>query len=265
MTTRAFGSSGAVRSAERWAGLVSGVPSIDTLARSREVLALALLKRGDRDESRSLMLANRLLIDGFSAEGDNPMIVAWRIHVRSDFTRLIDGESSVPSATSGEVKPARKDPLTRLESPEANRFPADVWAELAAEVFGPTTGTGTASSLTVSFPPYLCHLLAGTASELRRIGRLEEARRVADRLLAFGRLLVERYPERPAAYLVLGEAHMQLDKNAWQTGDRAAVERNLELAIEATQQALALDPNHELARFHLDRRRRRLKDLRDPQ
>ncbi len=111
----------------------------------------------------------------------------------------------------------------------------------------------------------LCEQLAVTASQLRRLGRLDQARRVTDRLLAFSRLLVERHPDRPAAYLVVGEAHMQLNKNASKTGDRTAADRNLVLAIEATQQALVLDPNHELARFHLDRRRRRLKDLRNPQ
>lgn len=251
----------AVRSAEHRARLAPGVDSIDALARNREALALSLAKQGDLDESWSLMRANRLIFDGFPAGCENPRIVAWRIHVQSDFTRLIEGASSVPSAMSGDGDRARHDPLSRLVSPEANRLPAEVWAELAVEVFDPATHTGTASSMAEVFHPYLCELLSKTASELRRLGRLDEARRVADRLMAFAGRLAARYPNEPDANLALGEAYMQRSKNSWQIKDRAAIERNLKLAIDATQHALALDPNHEVARSQAAQRQRRLKDL----
>jgi len=254
----------AVRSAAHCARLVPSVDSIENLAFNREALALSLAKRGDLDESRSLMLANRLMFDGLPAGCENPRIVAWRIHVQSDFTRLIEGASSVPSATSGDGDPARHDPLSRLVSPEANRLPAEVWADLAAEVFDPATRTGTASSVTEVFHSYLCQLLTGTASKLRRLGRLDEARRVTDRLMAFASRLAARYPNEPGAHLELSGAYMQLSKNAWQIKDRAAIERNLKLAIDATQHALALEPDHELARTCLAQRQRRLKDLLEP-
>ncbi len=56
---------------------------------------------------------------------------------------------------------------------------------------------------------------------------------------------------------------MQLYKNAWQIDDRATIERNLRLAIDATQHSLDLDPQHPNARSHLEERKRRLKDLTD--
>ena len=225
----------AVRSAEAWALLMPDDAPLDTLARSRESLSLLLVKRGEREESRSLMLANRRLLDGFPAECENPNIMAWRIQVHSDFTFWIDGESSVPSAGLIDDLRVGRGPLSRLASAEANRLPAEAWAELAADVFGPESRAGTSSTATDAFASNLCQLQARTASKLRSLGEIEAARRVSGRLLAFGRLLVERYPDRPAAYLVLGEALMQLSKNAWKTRDRVAIERNLKLAIEATE------------------------------
>ncbi len=136
-----------VRSAEHWARVAPAVGSIHRLATCREALALSLTKRGDLDEPQSLMVTNRLLIDALPADCNDPEIVAWRIHVRSDFTRVIEDESSLPSARSGSAATSGRDPLSRLGSPEAKHLPAQVWAQLAVEVFGPATRTGTASSL----------------------------------------------------------------------------------------------------------------------
>jgi hypothetical protein len=50
--------------------------------------------------------------------------------------------------------------------------------------------------------------LSGMASELRRSGNYDEARRTAGRLLAFARLLVARNSNQPMALLALGEAYV---------------------------------------------------------
>ena len=59
----------------------------------------------------------------------------------------------------------------------------------------------------------------------------------------------------------MGQAYAQFGKNAWQVDDRAAVERNLRLSVDATQRALALDPDNDVARKALALREGRLKDL----
>ena len=99
------------------------------------------------------------------------------------------------------------------------------------------------------------------AADQRRWGRIDLARRTADRMLALTRLLIQRSPDDPSAHLLLADAYQQINKNAWQVNDRAAILHNLELAIAANQRALVLDPNSELAHHAMDRRQRRLKDL----
>ncbi len=103
-----------------------------------------------------------------------------------------------------------------------------------------------------------------TAAYQRRTGKLDDARRVAVGMYSFSLSLVERHPDQPAAHLALGEAYSQLCKNAWQVHDRVTIERNLRLAVDATQRALVLDPNNEIARHAMDLRQSRLKDLLDP-
>ena len=77
--------------------------------------------------------------------------------------------------------------------------------------------------------------------------------------------LVERNPENPDSHLLLADAYQQVNKNAWQTGDRATIVPYLERAIAENQRALILDPDSPDARHAMDRRRRRLKDLLAPQ
>ena len=64
--------------------------------------------------------------------------------------------------------------------------------------------------------------------------------------------------------MALSHAYIQIHKNAWQTGDRAAVERYLKLAVDAARHALRLDPDNEIIRRHLADYRQRLDDLLSP-
>jgi hypothetical protein len=76
----------------------------------------------------------------------------------------------------------------------------------------------------------------------RRLGRIDDARRLADRMHAFARFLIARNPGQPVAHLALSTAFTQMAKNAWKIDDRAAVERNWRLALEEARRALVLDP-----------------------
>jgi tetratricopeptide (TPR) repeat protein len=236
------------------------VPDIDpilAMAYSRDALAMALARRGDLDGSRALLLANRRMFDELPAETDSIFVAAWRIRVRSDFIRLMDRTHPAPMTDMPVGEPGGNDPLSKLSSPDANRVTATAWAELAVDALSPANQSTRLHELRVEL--FVCHHLATTASQLRRLGRLDEAKLVADRLLAFGRLVVNRYPDSPDTHLVLSEAYIQLNKNAWQINDWPAIQRNLELAIEVNRQALSLDPNHEVARSFMEQRQRKLK------
>ena len=55
------------------------------------------------------------------------------------------------------------------------------------------------------------------------------------------------------SYRVLSEAHNQIKKNAFQTGDDKLIEEALVQAVEAAQRALALDPDRLETRNHLEK------------
>ena len=254
----------AVRAAEERARLDPGESPKIMLARSREALAISLARRGDRDEPHSLLMANRLMLERIPVSSQGPEILAWRIHVHSDFARWIEGGSSATPDRSPSDPAGGTEALTRLASPEADRLSAEAWAELAAAAIDADDGSSSASPSNEASQVYLCNLLAGTASEFRRLKKIDESRRVVDRLLAFGRLMVDRYPDRPDAYLALGEGYIQLNKIGWETDDRPMIESNLKRSIEMIQHALSLNPHHEIARFVLYQRQRRLRNLIDP-
>ena len=79
--------------------------------------------------------------------------------------------------------------------------------------------------------------------EMRRLGRLDDARATVARLMAIARRLVREYPDSAYSYRALSDAHNQVKKNAFETGDDQLVEESLVHAIEAAQQALALGPD----------------------
>ncbi|MGP0062170.1 MAG: protein kinase domain-containing protein [Isosphaeraceae bacterium] len=94
---------------------------------------------------------------------------------------------------------------------------------------------------------------AGVAGEQRKLGRLDEARATATRLMALGRQIVREYPDSPHAYRVLSEAYNHIKKNAIQDHDDQLVMEALGQAIEAARRALALDPGQLETRRHLDK------------
>jgi tRNA A-37 threonylcarbamoyl transferase component Bud32/tetratricopeptide (TPR) repeat protein len=89
------------------------------------------------------------------------------------------------------------------------------------------------------------------AAEQRRLGRLDDARATAARLLVLARRLVCEYPESADSYRALSEAYDQIKKNAFRTRDDTLVEEAIVKAIEAAQRAVALDPGRVEIRHNL--------------
>ena len=94
---------------------------------------------------------------------------------------------------------------------------------------------------------------AEAAAEQRRLGRLDDARATAARLMTIARRVVREYPDSAHSYRVLSEAHDQIKKNAFETGDDHLVEEALGQAVEAAQRSLALDPDRPETRNHLEK------------
>jgi hypothetical protein len=165
-----------------------------------------------------------------------PIIAIWRTLTRLDLHEFDVGLSSAPASSPDEA-----DPLLRLASPEADVLGAENWAELVARSL---TSDPAPIDLSDHYAYMFIERLATRVAHQRHMGRIDEARRSTERMYAFARLLVTRYPGGAAAHLAMSQSYKQMAKNAWRTHDLVAVERNWKLAIDADRRALALDPEN---------------------
>ena len=185
-----------------------------------------LAERGESDRCKRAAQVNLRMLEALKPlDGARPMIVVGRFRTLT---------------TLGERVSAEALQLSTLESGSFQSKEAEVGYELVR------------------------HLGAKAAAQRRSRNRAE-AQHIVDRLVDFARLLVLRYPERPASHLAVSDAYSQLCKNAWMVGDRTAIEQNLVLASKAALQATVLDPKNDGARRVAETFQQRLADLRHPQ
>jgi hypothetical protein len=119
---------------------------------------------------------------------------------------------------------------------------------LADRLSGPLTPTIAARLMeTIARAVHHIHRHGQLHASQRRSGRFDEARRAAERMDAFARLLVTRYPRQSAAHLALCASFTQMAKHSWHPFDRAAVERNWKLALDEARRALEIDPQNNRA------------------
>jgi hypothetical protein len=172
----------------------------------------------------------------------------------------------VRDSTSHRALVGMTDELSRLAaSPEADNLSAEDWASVSIPLLSmsPTSGRTSPTvdpDASVSFVLRMHDCAAGE----RHAGRLDQARRIADRLHAFARQLVARYPDQAMAHWALSWAYIEIHKNAWQTKDWAAIEKYLKLGVDAARHALVLDPDNALLRRHLADYQQRLDNLLSP-
>ena len=95
----------------------------------------------------------------------------------------------------------------------------------------------------------------------RSEGDLQKAKKDADRVFAYARLLLARYPDRSASHLAMSDAYSQICKNAWRDDDRVAIQRNLKLALDEARRALSLDSTNARAAHYVPEYERRLREL----
>jgi hypothetical protein len=65
-----------------------GAGALCQLAEARHALAAFLARRGDHEPARSLMAANRRMLENVPVDAETGEVVAWRVLVQSDFDRL---------------------------------------------------------------------------------------------------------------------------------------------------------------------------------
>ncbi len=206
----------------------------DRLAHCRWSLAQLLHRRGDDERAKCLILANLRMLDHVPKDESNPNIVVWRTVVRLDLHQFKAGWSSAPAS-----RPDEAAALSQLAASETDNLDAESWAELVAQSL---SSSPTTIELKDNWIDVLFSRLRERITWLRRLGRTDEARRYVERMHAFARLLVARYPCQSIAHLALCQSFMQLAKNAWTIDDRADVERNWRLALDEARRAVMLDP-----------------------
>jgi len=95
----------------------------------------------------------------------------------------------------------------------------------------------------------------------RRVGKLGDAHRVADQLLALAERLTRSYPDQAAAYMLLSEGYVQKAKNAWREDEAAVIKQWLRKSVDAAVHAATLEPDNDEARALVISRRARLNKL----
>jgi hypothetical protein len=105
------------------------------------------------------------------------------------------------------------------------------------------------------------HSCLSTLGWKRQAGRLSDARRTADQLLALAERLARSYPDQAANYMLLSEGYVQNAKNAYRNDDEPTVERWERKALDAAIHAATVEPENAEARSLVQDRRARLNKL----
>jgi hypothetical protein len=251
----------ALACAEEWSRIDPRGEPLGSLVVCRRFLARHLASCDRPAEARDLLLANQQSLLRCAREIVNEMIVAERVLSYLEFRHL--GLGVLPPPTTEDTGPP--DSGVVLGSAASDGLSATAWANLTAASLhlGDQSVPANFREAKVAF--WFTRGLYEFAADQRRRGQFDRARQTADRLLAFGRLVVERNPNDPLAYVVLADAFNQVQKNAWHpTEDRPTIESSLRRAIEANQHALDLTPYDEVARQQMERLRAKLHGLLHP-
>jgi serine/threonine protein kinase len=236
--------------------------SVPFLADARFHLAASFARSSQIARARSQLEANVWMLDNAPQRASDPRIAIQRVFAHEDLREL--GERGRPEPNASTAAPGR-DTLPELISPEADDLSAEDWASAIIQLLSmPRTSGGTSPILEPDVINEIVLRIAHRAAVRRHADRLDQARQFADRLHAFARQLVARYPDQAAAHWALSWAYIEIQKNAWQTGDRAAVERYLKLGVDAARHAVVLDPDNAEFRRHLAVYQGRLDKLLSP-
>jgi hypothetical protein len=140
-------------------------------------------------------------------------------------------------------------------------LPTDAWAD---RVISSIQSDATKFGLDRTRIPAIAWLMglhyASTLASQRRVGKLDDAHRFVDQLLALARRLTQLYPDQAAAYMALSDGYVQRAKIAYRVDDEPVIgwERK---AFDAALRAATLEPENEEAHGLVKNRRARLRKL----
>jgi serine/threonine protein kinase len=105
------------------------------------------------------------------------------------------------------------------------------------------------------------HHCASTMTWQRQAGKLGDAHRIADQLVALAERLTRSYPDQAAPYMLLSEGYVQKAKIAYREDEAPVIERWERKALEAATHAATLEPGNDEAHSLVKDRRARLGKL----
>ena len=106
---------------------------------------------------------------------------------------------------------------------------------------------------------------ASTMTWQRQVGKLGDAHRIADQLVALAERLTRSYPDQAAPYMLLSEGYVQKAKNAYRDDEAPVIERWERKAYAAAIHAETLEPQNEEAHSLVKERYARLVKLKADQ
>ena len=140
-------------------------------------------------------------------------------------------------------------------------LPIDAWAD---RVISSIKSDATAFDLDHTRIPAIAWTMRdpcySTLAWQRMFGKLGDAHRVVDQLLALAERLTQSYPDQAAAYMLLSEGYVQRAKNGYRVDDEPVIEWERK-ALEAAIHAETLAPDNDEARGLVNNRRARLHKL----
>jgi serine/threonine protein kinase/tetratricopeptide (TPR) repeat protein len=219
-------------------------PDFNTMAECRSGLARLLAQQGDHDRASRILLANLQMLGSVPPQARTGSVERWLEQTWVELARIRCESGTVEE----EEDWARQAIAQRPMSPDVD---------------------GRAATQVCETGYLLQRSLAEQASDERKRGRFDDARRRVGRMHALGRLLVTTYPDCSAAHLALSEAFRQSAKERFQTNDLTAVERSWKRALDEARQAVLVNSQDARARHNVVDLERRLRSLlspgRDPQ
>ena len=217
------------------------VAELGALAECRRSIAGHVDRLGDHERARTILEGMLRILGNVPAKNATPEFYAHVAKTQFELGRIIQ----------------------RFSLREIDHLTAEDWADRVARFLSSIFTTDSMRPLKESEAGYwfIFQSLDARAAAERRTGKLDDARRTVDRIHALAKLLVVRYPDQAAAHLSLTEEFSQRAKNAWQSGDRVAIERNLRQALDESRHALRLDPQNAWAESLVIEFQRRLNNL----
>jgi serine/threonine protein kinase/tetratricopeptide (TPR) repeat protein len=191
---------------------------------------LAALARADLDGHDSAITAIRAAVGNFPPGRTFPEAFADRLA-----PWLADGITADPPRGGPAGPEDRLDPEAR-----ADAIIAALEARCRSVGLHPALFPRAARSAATS--------IAYAARDQRRAGLIDDARRSAALLNAFGTRLIRTNPDVAEFHLILSEAYMQESKFGWPVDDFDAIEEAIRKALGEAGSALRLDPRNVEAR-----------------